>query len=78
MTKMKWDQLLDTKTDGDVDWGLLLTTLFWNLNYWDSVSTMASEVGALTTLQYQELIVPALYLFYVFTVIFRTGQNPKV
>eukprot|EP00041_Stephanoeca_diplocostata_P020390 m.454303 g.454303 ORF g.454303 m.454303 type:complete len:328 (+) comp21567_c0_seq4:949-1932(+) len=41
---MQWDQLLATKSDGDVDWGLLLTTLFWNLNYWDSVSTMASEV----------------------------------
>eukprot|EP00041_Stephanoeca_diplocostata_P020388 m.454276 g.454276 ORF g.454276 m.454276 type:complete len:508 (+) comp21567_c0_seq2:238-1761(+) len=44
LRKMQWDQLLATKSDGDVDWGLLLTTLFWNLNYWDSVSTMASEV----------------------------------
>ncbi|KAJ6327030.1 hypothetical protein OIU78_014004 [Salix suchowensis] len=28
----------------DVDWSLYLNTLFWNLNYWDSVSTLAGEV----------------------------------
>lgn len=27
-----------------VDWSLYLNTLFWNLNYWDSVSTLAGEV----------------------------------
>ncbi|XP_061337473.1 probable polyamine transporter At1g31830 [Gastrolobium bilobum] len=27
-----------------VNWGLYLNTLFWNLNYWDSVSTLAGEV----------------------------------
>ncbi|KAL6979983.1 hypothetical protein U1Q18_021634 [Sarracenia purpurea var. burkii] len=27
-----------------VDWNLYLNTLFWNLNYWDSVSTLAGEV----------------------------------
>ncbi|KAK1385292.1 Polyamine transporter PUT1 [Heracleum sosnowskyi] len=27
-----------------VDWSLFLNTLFWNLNYWDSVSTLAGEV----------------------------------
>lgn len=27
-----------------VDWSLYLYTLFWNLNYWDSVSTLAGEV----------------------------------
>ncbi|EPS62293.1 hypothetical protein M569_12499, partial [Genlisea aurea] len=26
------------------DWSLYFNTLFWNLNYWDSVSTMAGEV----------------------------------
>ncbi|XWS40233.1 hypothetical protein CRYUN_Cryun18bG0122600 [Craigia yunnanensis] len=25
------------------DWGLYLNTLFWNLNYWDSISTLAGE-----------------------------------
>lgn len=29
----------------NVNWGLYLITLFWNLNYWDSVSTLAGEVG---------------------------------
>ncbi|EPS62042.1 hypothetical protein M569_12750 [Genlisea aurea] len=29
---------------GDVDWNLYLNTLFWNLNYWDSISTLAGEV----------------------------------
>ncbi|CAA0827756.1 Probable polyamine transporter [Striga hermonthica] len=27
-----------------VDWALYLNTLFWNLNYWDSISTLAGEV----------------------------------
>lgn len=27
-----------------VDWSLYLNTLFWNLNYWDSISTLAGEV----------------------------------
>jgi amino acid transporter len=31
-------------TAGEKDWKLFLNTLFWNLNYWDSVSTMAGEV----------------------------------
>ncbi|WVZ24703.1 hypothetical protein V8G54_003247 [Vigna mungo] len=28
----------------DTDWNLYLNTLFWNLNYWDSISTLAGEV----------------------------------
>ncbi|XP_044466276.1 probable polyamine transporter At1g31830 isoform X2 [Mangifera indica] len=28
----------------EVDWNLYLNTLFWNLNYWDSISTLAGEV----------------------------------
>eukprot|EP01018_Ginkgo_biloba_P008375 Gb_04957 [translate_table: standard] len=27
-----------------VDWNVYLNTLFWNLNYWDSVSTLSGEV----------------------------------
>lgn len=27
-----------------VDWNLYLNTLFWNLNYWDSISTLGGEV----------------------------------
>ncbi|CAA7399276.1 unnamed protein product [Spirodela intermedia] len=29
---------------GRSDWNLYFNTLFWNLNYWDNVSTMAGEV----------------------------------
>ncbi|EOX97580.1 Amino acid permease family protein [Theobroma cacao] len=29
---------------GYIDWGLYMNTLFWNLNYWDSISTLAGEV----------------------------------
>ncbi|XP_056169882.1 probable polyamine transporter At1g31830 isoform X2 [Syzygium oleosum] len=29
---------------GNVNWGLYLNTLFWNLNYWDSISTLTGEV----------------------------------
>ena len=28
----------------NVDWNLNLKTLFWNINYYDSISTLASEV----------------------------------
>ncbi|RZB89561.1 Polyamine transporter PUT1 [Glycine soja] len=27
-----------------VNWGLYMNTLFWNLNYWDSISTLSGEV----------------------------------
>ncbi|KAL8201120.1 hypothetical protein R6Q57_012459 [Mikania cordata] len=30
--------------DLHVDWNLYLNTLFWNLNFWDSISTLAGEV----------------------------------
>ncbi|KAI3523494.1 hypothetical protein L1887_01665 [Cichorium endivia] len=32
------------QTGAKKDWNLLLNTLFWNLNFWDTVSTMAGEV----------------------------------
>ncbi|XP_077238068.1 polyamine transporter RMV1-like [Tasmannia lanceolata] len=28
----------------NVNWGLYVNSLFWNLNYWDSISTLAGEV----------------------------------
>ena len=34
----------ETLPPGDNDWKLLLNTLMWNLNYWDSASTLAGEV----------------------------------
>uniref|UniRef100_A0A8R7VDA3 Uncharacterized protein n=1 Tax=Triticum urartu TaxID=4572 RepID=A0A8R7VDA3_TRIUA len=32
------------QVSGRKDWRLFFNTLFWNLNYWDSASTMAGEV----------------------------------
>ena len=32
------------QVEGSKDWRLFFNTLFWNLNYWDSASTMAGEV----------------------------------
>ncbi|KAL6648074.1 hypothetical protein ACP70R_012298 [Stipagrostis hirtigluma subsp. patula] len=32
------------QVEGRKDWRLFFNTLFWNLNYWDSASTMAGEV----------------------------------
>ena len=29
----------------EVDWNLYLHTLFWNLNYWDSINTVIGEVN---------------------------------
>ncbi|XP_076894894.1 putative polyamine transporter At1g31830 [Bidens hawaiensis] len=36
-----WWLVVDLHT---VNWNLYLNTLFWNLNYWDSISTLAGEV----------------------------------
>jgi amino acid transporter len=44
MPSMKWDLLVAEKPDGNIQWGLLLQNLFWSVNYWDSISTLASEV----------------------------------
>jgi amino acid transporter len=33
-----------TMVEGGRDWPLFFNTVFWNLNYWDSASTMAGEV----------------------------------
>uniref|UniRef100_A0A0D6R3A9 Amino acid permease/ SLC12A domain-containing protein n=1 Tax=Araucaria cunninghamii TaxID=56994 RepID=A0A0D6R3A9_ARACU len=40
MEPSKWLQI----DKNNIDWNLYLNTLFWNLNYWDSVSTLAGEV----------------------------------
>uniref|UniRef100_A0ACD6AD92 Uncharacterized protein n=1 Tax=Avena sativa TaxID=4498 RepID=A0ACD6AD92_AVESA len=32
------------QVEGAKDWRMFFNTLFWNLNYWDSASTMAGEV----------------------------------
>ncbi|KAG6489710.1 hypothetical protein ZIOFF_050986 [Zingiber officinale] len=62
----------------NVDWNLYLNTLFWNLNYWDSISTLAGEVSnpAKTlprSLFYAVILVVSAYLFPLFV---GTGALP--
>ncbi|CAL9075237.1 unnamed protein product [Musa textilis] len=61
-----------------VDWNLYLNMLFWNLNYWDSVSTLAGEVDdpAKTlprALFYAVILVVVGYLYPLLT---GTGAIP--
>lgn len=44
------------------DWNLFCNTLFWNLNFWDNVSTMAGEVD-----KPQKTFPLALFCAVVFT-----------
>lgn len=51
----------------DVDWNSYLNVLFWNLNYWDTASTLAGEVAEPRTtfprgLLYTSVLVFASYL----------------
>ncbi|KAL6985610.1 proline dehydrogenase [Sarracenia purpurea var. burkii] len=61
-----------------VDWNLYLNTLFWNLNYWDSVSTLAGEVDnpkkTLPKALFYALIL--VVCGYVFPLLIGTGAIP--
>ncbi|ESW28312.1 hypothetical protein PHAVU_003G276300 [Phaseolus vulgaris] len=62
----------------DVDWNLYLNTLFWNLNYWDSISTLAGEVEnprrTLPKALFYALIL--VVLSYFFPLVIGTGAVP--
>ncbi|KAL0907933.1 hypothetical protein M5K25_022390 [Dendrobium thyrsiflorum] len=62
----------------NVDWGLYLNTLFWNLNYWDSISTLAGEVHnpkkTLPKALFYALIL--VVLVYVYPLLTGTGAIP--
>ncbi|XP_057964894.1 probable polyamine transporter At1g31830 [Malania oleifera] len=62
----------------DVNWNLYLNTLFWNLNYWDSVSTLAGEVNnpkkTLPKALFYALIL--VVLGYFFPLLIGTGAIP--
>ncbi|CAL5436074.1 unnamed protein product [Camellia sinensis] len=61
-----------------VDWNLYLNTLFWNLNYWDSISTLAGEVDhpkkTLPKALFYALIL--VVCGYVFPLLIGTGAIP--
>ncbi|CAK9146889.1 unnamed protein product [Ilex paraguariensis] len=61
-----------------VDWNLYLNTLFWNLNYWDSISTLAGEVEnpkkTLPKALFYALIL--VVLGYFFPLLTGTGAIP--
>ncbi|KAJ8747605.1 hypothetical protein K2173_014467 [Erythroxylum novogranatense] len=61
-----------------VDWGLYLNVLFWNLNYWDSISTLAGEVeNPSTTLPKALFYAIILVVFgYFFPILIGTGAIP--
>ncbi|KAG5517720.1 hypothetical protein RHGRI_038189 [Rhododendron griersonianum] len=44
------------------DWNLFFNTLFWNLNFWDNVSTLAGEVK-----NRQKILPKALFIAVIFT-----------
>ncbi|XP_069144899.1 probable polyamine transporter At1g31830 [Solanum lycopersicum] len=62
----------------NVQWGLYLNTLFWNLNYWDSVSTMAGEVEdpGKTIPKALFYALPLVVSGYFLPLLFGTGAVP--
>ena len=66
------------EVEKDVDWSLYLNTLFWNLNYWDSISTVAGEVEnpkkTLPKSLFYALIL--VVLGYFFPLLIGTGAVP--
>ncbi|KAF5194238.1 Polyamine transporter put1 [Thalictrum thalictroides] len=61
-----------------VDWGLYLNTLFWNLNYWDSVSTLAGEVENPGKTLPKALFYALIFVIigYFFPLLIGTGAIP--
>ncbi|ESQ40475.1 hypothetical protein EUTSA_v10013376mg [Eutrema salsugineum] len=70
---LRW--LVVSKKMKGVDWNLYLNTLFWNLNYWDSISTLSGEVDnpkrTLPRALFYALFL--VVLSYIFPVLTGTG-----
>ncbi|KAH7514787.1 hypothetical protein FEM48_Zijuj11G0127600 [Ziziphus jujuba var. spinosa] len=62
----------------NVDWNLYINTLFWNLNYWDSISTLAEEVENPKRTLPKALLyaVILVVLGYFFPLLIGTGAVP--
>ncbi|XP_040990872.1 probable polyamine transporter At3g13620 [Juglans microcarpa x Juglans regia] len=58
------------------DWNLFFNTLFWNLNFWDSVSTLAGEVENPQKTYPKALLVSVIFtcLAYLFPLLAVTGS----
>ncbi|ONK71503.1 uncharacterized protein A4U43_C04F9320 [Asparagus officinalis] len=61
-----------------VDWNLYLNTLFWNLNYWDSISTLAGEVDNPKKTLPKALLyaVVLVVISYLYPILAGTGAVP--
>lgn len=72
---LRW---LTTSQRKGVDFSLYLNTLFWNLNYWDSISTLSGEVGEPSKTLPKALFYALLLvvLSYIFPVLSGTGALP--
>ncbi|EYU37980.1 hypothetical protein ABFS82_02G005700 [Erythranthe guttata] len=62
----------------NVDWALYLNTLFWNLNYWDSISTLSGEVENPGRTLPRALFYALIFvvLAYFFPLLIGTGAIP--
>ncbi|XP_040995507.1 probable polyamine transporter At3g13620 [Juglans microcarpa x Juglans regia] len=58
------------------DWNLFFNTLFWNLNFWDNVSTLAGEVDKPQKTYPKALFVAVIFtcLAYLFPLLAVTGS----
>ncbi|KDP33289.1 hypothetical protein JCGZ_13076 [Jatropha curcas] len=63
---------------GNVDWALYFNTLFWNLNYWDSISTLAGEVENPSKTLPKALFYAVILVIsgYFFPLLIGTGAVP--
>ncbi|XP_009355624.2 probable polyamine transporter At1g31830 isoform X1 [Pyrus x bretschneideri] len=61
-----------------VNWTMYLNTLFWNLNYWDSISTLAGEVENPGTTLPKSLFYALILVVvgYIFPLLIGTGAVP--
>ncbi|PQQ02573.1 putative polyamine transporter [Prunus yedoensis var. nudiflora] len=61
-----------------VNWTLYLNTLFWNLNYWDSISTLSGEVENPGTTLPKALLYALILVVvgYIFPLLIGTGAVP--
>lgn len=62
----------------NVNWALYLNVLFWNLNYWDSISTLAGEVENPSKTLPKALFYALILVLsgYIFPLLIGTGAIP--